>query len=262
MFFVSGRTFLEALRVAGLQMLVSQDVQENENRILVGIDRARDDSAHFLLTPEGSLSGYHADFDRPEVAAALYRVTAHAARARVGLLLGTCFEETVDGRPTCFNQVRVYSPEGDYLGFHAKILRCRRFDRPQAPEVDHYADAPLRTFDCHRIRFGVLICNDLWATPGFTTIPNPYLPLKLKDMGARVIFHAVNSGSDPAARPFHESSVHLWAAALALHIVEVNAARPDGAPVNARSGLVGPDGSRLLVVPDSSEQYFSCDIPL
>ena len=256
---------MDSLRIAGLQMLVDRDIDRNEERILAGIDRARNDEARFLLTPEGSLSGYWAGFDRDKLRFALERVVDHAAEARVGLLLGTCCEEIIDDKPLCFNQVRVYTPEGDYLGFHAKILRCQRLDRPANSEIDEYSDVPLRTFDWHDIRFGALICNDMWATPGFTRIPNPYLPLKLKEMGARVIFHAVNTGSHTPGglgRPFHETSVALWAKALTIPIVEANVACPDGKPTNARSGLVGPDGSRILPAPDRGEHYFCGEVPL
>ncbi len=250
----------DTLRVAGLQMPVLRDVAHNEEKIRAGIEGAAHDRAHFLLTPEGSLSGYRADFDRAEVAAALERVTAFAAEMKVGLLLGTCYEEMKEGRPACFNQVRVYSPEGDYLGFHAKILRCTSLESPGSGEMAQFAQSTLRTFEWHGIRFGALICNDMWATPGYTVMPNPYLPWKLKQMGAKVIFHAINSGVDQRTRPFHESTVELWARKLGIYIVEVNATPEDGKAVNACSGLVGPDGSKLLVAPDSGEQDFCGDI--
>jgi predicted amidohydrolase len=250
------------LRISGLQMLVAHDIAENERRITAGIERAAADRAHFLLTPEGSLSGYHPDFDRDEVAAAVARVAAVAKDAGVGLALGTCYKETDDGSEYCYNQARVYSPEGNYLGFHAKILRCSSLSHPGTGEMKDYVEGRLRTFEWRGIQFGVLICNDLWATPRWTTIPNPYLPWKLWQMGAQMVLHAIHSGRDQAHRPFHESSSELWARALSLPIVQVNAAPADGGPVNAASGAIGPDGERLLVVPDVGEQYFVCDLPI
>ncbi len=99
--------------LGGLQMPVTQAVPENEKRILSGIEQASGDGADFLLTPEGSLSGYHSGFDRKEVAEAAARLAEAARDAGVGLALGTCYKEIEDGKERCYNQVRVYSPEGD-----------------------------------------------------------------------------------------------------------------------------------------------------
>ena len=112
------------------------------------------------------------------------------------------------------------------------------------------------------MRFGVLICNDLWATPGYTVMPNPYLPWKLWQMGAQVIFHCVNSGHQTRNRAFHESSVALWAHALQIPIFQVNALSQTAEPINARSGAVLPDGARIPAVPDAGEQFFTCGIGL
>lgn len=247
------------LKVAGLQMFVRSDVGENESRIMAGVERAAGDGVDILLTPEGSLSGYRSDFDREEVAAAVERVRAGAADAGVGLALGTCYQEAEGDGEHCYNQVRVYTPEGEYLGYHAKILRCSWLSHPGTGEMRDFVEGRLRTFDWRGIRLGVLICNDLWATPGFTTMPNPYLPWKLKQMGAQVLLHAVNSGGDLRHRPFHQSSTELWARALEMPIVHVNAAA-EHRPVNAPSGVTGPDGTSVVAAPERGEQYFACEV--
>jgi predicted amidohydrolase len=123
-----------------------------------------------------------------------------------------------------------------------------------------FVEGVLRTFEWNGFRFGVLICNDLWATPGWTTIPNPYLPWRLKQLRAQFLLHAINSGRDQSLRPFHESSTELWARVLALPIVQVNAAPADGGPVNAPSGAVSAEGVREVRVPDCGEQYFVCEV--
>ena len=79
-------------------------------------------------------------------------------------------------------------------------------------------------------------------------------------MGAQVIFHAVNSGHHQRNRAFHESSVKLWAYALQIPILEVNALSTPDEPINARSGLVSPDGSYSPHVPDVGERFFTCEI--
>ena len=252
----------EMLIVAGIQMPVTNNVSENEELICTAIEKAAKDKADFLLTPEGSLSGYNAEFDREEVAAALERVTTFAKEKQVGLALGTCYKEIHKGKERCYNQVRIYSPEGEYLGSHSKILRCSSLQKPGTGEMAWYTKEPLRAFEWGGVRFGALICNDFWATPGCTTTPNPYLPWKLQRLGARFILHAVNSGHEQRYRPFHESSVELWASALKIYVVEVNAVRDEKIPINAGSGLVGPDGTRLVSAPDTGEQYFVCEIDL
>jgi hypothetical protein len=80
-------------------------------------------------------------------------------------------------------------------------------------------------------------------------------------MGAQLIFHHINSGTDQKYRDFQESSVNLWAKALGIYIVEVNAAGEKD-KTNASSGLVGPKGQRETIVPDVGEQFFTCKIPI
>ena len=256
------------LTVAGLQMLVSKDVAANERAIHRAIDQAAGVKADFLLTPEGSLSGYHPDFDRVTVVDAVERLARHAQEARVGLLLGTCYKTEEEGivgsepilkrHEFCYDQVRVYAPNGEYLGSHAKILLTSPIGHPGTGEMKSYVGGTLRTFTWDGICFGVLICNDLWATPGATTITNPYLAWRLKEMGAQMIFHSVNTAGTPLLyRPYHESNEELWAGALNIPIVTVNAANPDGAPTNCRASVVTPDGKRHCLAPDAGEQFFS-----
>ncbi|MFC2030254.1 carbon-nitrogen hydrolase family protein [Chloroflexota bacterium] len=252
----------ESVKISGLQMVVTHDVARNESRIVRGIEQASEQGSQFLVTPEGALSGYYAAFDREEVASATDRLAARAREVGIGLLLGTCYKEAEESGEHCYNQVRVYTPSGDYLGYHAKILRCSSLSHPGTGEMTDYVQGTLRTFDWDGMRFGVLICNDLWATPGHTIMPNPYLPWKLWQMGAQVIFHAVNSGHHWRNRAFHEASVELWSHALQVPILGVDALSNPEEPISAPSGLVSPDGTRTPLVPDLGEQFFTCEIAL
>jgi len=178
---------------------------------------------------------------------------------KVGLMLGTCYKELIKGKEFCFNQVRVYSPEGHFMGEYSKILRCSNLDIPGSGEMVEYVEGELKVFNWEGLRFGILICNDLWATPGYTTMPNPYLPWKLKQMGAQFIIHCINSGTVQLYRSFHESSAELWAFSTHIPILEVNAAQGNET-INAQSGLIDADGARSLRVPDSGEQFFTVRI--
>jgi predicted amidohydrolase len=255
------------LTVAGLQMLVSHDLAQNEEAIRSGITAAAEKKADFLLTPEVALTGFGSQFEREPVVAAAARLAEHAKKLRVGLLLGTGYKELEDSARAwvprkapqqeeyCYNMVRVYAPDGEFLGSHAKILLSSSLRHPGTVEMKDYIGGTLRTFAWNGLRFGVLICNDLWATPGSTSLPNPYLPALLKQMGAELIFHAVNSGHDPIYRPFHETSQALWARALHVPIVTANAVKSHETPTNCRSGVISPDGEHIHLAPDSGEDH-------
>lgn len=249
------------MKIAGTQMLVTDSISENRDRIIDALDQAAAGKVDFLITPEGALSGYCSNFDRSEMEEALGKVVKYAGRAHVGLLLGTCRKYDDDnGGEYCVNQALVYTPEGEFLGDYSKILLCTSLDNPGSGEMAEYRPGKLKTFVWKNIRFGVLICNDMWASPHCTVIPNPYLPLQLKNMGVEIIFHLINSGTDQRCRPFHESNVEIRARSLKLHIVECNAAKENGKAANARSGVVLPDGSRPEIVDPVGEQYFTSDL--
>jgi predicted amidohydrolase len=248
-----------SVKVAGYQMNVSKDIQTNKNKILTAMRNAANEGADFLATPEGSLSGYTSDFDQEQVQIALSEIESRAKDLNIGLLLGTCYKEIVGKIEYCYNQVRVYAPDGKFMGTYNKILRCSSLDFPGTGEMHDYVEGDLKTFTWNGQQFGILICNDLWATPGYTTMPNPYLPWKLKKLGVQFIVHCINSGTNQKYKPFHESSAELWALSLKIPILEINASF-DNRPVNARSGFINSNGERILTVPDLGEHLFVTEL--
>ena len=251
------------LRAAGCQMPVTGDVSANLGKILAAIERAADEGADILVTPEGSLSGYTHEFDRPAVEAGLDEVTAAARSAGVGLALGTCFVEP-DGR--CYNQLRFYDKGGEHLGYHAKILRCGSLDEPTEGEINDFAEAPLRTFDFGGLTVGGLICNDLWANPKCTPMPDPHLTQQLSRMGARVVFHAVNGGrggkSSELSWPYHETNLRMRAMAGRLWIVTVDNCAPTDVKCSAPCGVVSPEGDWAARTEPVGERFFSHTIEI
>ena len=169
------------LKVSGAQLDVTKDVDINVRNIINAIDTAGEQGADILLTPEGSLSGYTPKFDRNQVETALATVTGHAKSQGVGLALGTCYIESDE---LCYNQLRFYAKNGEYLGFHSKILRCGSMEAEPRGEINHYATTDLRTFEFEGITIGGLICNDFWANPCCTPVPDPHLAYQLSDTGA------------------------------------------------------------------------------
>ena len=115
---------------------------------------------------------------------------------------------------------------------------------------------------------GGLICNDLWANPQCTPGPDPHLTQQLAEMGARVIFHAVNGGRDGSdyARdviwPFHESNLLMRAKAGKVWIVTVDNCHPTDIPCSAPSGVIDPQGQWTVKAKPVGEQFFVHTIEL
>jgi len=253
------------IRVAGAQMPVTKDVAANERYIAAAIYFAAAEGADILLTPEGSLSGYTPQFDPATVEAALERVTAKAKAAAVGLALGTCYLEPDDGKR--YNQIRFYQPDGNFVGFHNKILRCGSLDDPPEGELRHYAARPLRTFQFNGITVGGLICNDMWANPGCTPMADPHLAQQLSAMGARIIFDAVNGGRDGGywsdiAWTYHECNLLMRAHAGGLWVVVADSCEPARLRCSCPSGVISPQGQWVCQARDHGPENFVCTIEL
>jgi predicted amidohydrolase len=251
------------LKVSAAQLPISADISQNTALIYRAIEQAAQEKADILLTPEGSLSGYTHEFDQGLLDAGLQEVTRLARQRKMGLALGTCFREA-DGQ--VYNQIRFYTPDGKYLGFHSKILRCKNMLEPgQTGEVDHFAEGKLRVLSFKGIPIGGLICNDLWANPAWTPMPDPHLTRQLKEMGARIIFHAVNGGRDGSSWSeviwqYHEANLRLRARADRLWIATVDNCAPLDLPCSAPSGVINPAGEWVCRLPPKGEQFGTYDI--
>jgi len=247
----------KSLRVAVAQIPVSRDVVTNVRTIGRAMDRAIAQNAEVLLTPEGSLSGYTHQFDQSQVERGLRQLIDKARSSGLALALGTCFVESEDGR--CYNQIRFYDGNGAFLGFHNKILRCGTMTTPPKGEIEHYAARPLRTFQLEGITIGGLICNDMWANPGCTPMPDPHLSQQLSQMRARIIFHAINggrNGSDWSRNvfwPFHEANLRIRARTGKVWIVTADNCAPTNIPCSAPSGILKPDGHWAIQAPHQGE---------
>jgi predicted amidohydrolase len=247
------------IKVAGAQIPVVADIDSNVKAIERAIDYAASEKADILITPEGSLSGYTHKFDVSSAKKALEYITQKAQKLNLGLALGTCFVESDE---KCYNQIRFYKPDGKYLGFHSKTLTCGSMTDPPQGEINNYAIQFLRTYDFNGICIGGLICNDLWANPGCTPIPDPHLTQQLSKIGAKIIFHAVNGGrsdsewSDVAWR-YHESNLRMRANAGKIWIVTVDNCHPTNLRCSSPSGVINPKGDWVYQTESKGEQFFS-----
>jgi len=255
---------LAKIRVAGAQIPVTLDVAQNVSVLRRAIAYATAERADILLTPEGSLSGYTPAFDRAAVEQGLQHVTACARESGVGLALGTCFAEADGVR---YNQIRFYRSDGTYLGFHSKTLTCGTWAVPPQGEINDYGIAPLRTFDYDGIRLGGLICNDLWANPECTPVPDPHLSQQLVRLGARILLHAVNGGRDGSpwsqvAWQYHDANLRMRARSGRVWVVTVDSCYPPGIPCSAPSGVVAPNGDWVCQAPPQGNAFFVHTIEL
>ena len=241
------------------------DIGANLLDIKEAVAQAADENSDIVLTPEGALSGYHHRFDCAQLKDALMELEAFAAARRMGLALGTCMEEA-DGLR--YNELRFYAPSGEYLGCHTKTLLCGSGEPLQGKleEINCYATKPLRVFDFMGVTVGGLICNDLWANPGCTPMPDTHLTRQLARMGAKIVFQAVNGGRDASTiakgldRRFHEVHVLMKARADGLVICTVDNAAPECIGVSSLGGIAAPDAAWLHTLPDRGRQVATFDI--
>jgi predicted amidohydrolase len=108
---------------------------------------------------------------------------------------------------------------------------------------------------------GGLICNDLWANPGCTPMPDPHLSQQLAARGVKILFHAVNGGRDGSEWSqvnwhYHEANLRMRAAAGRIWIVTVDSCYPPHLPCSAPSGVVAPDGTWACRAEAQGEQFF------
>jgi predicted amidohydrolase len=238
---------MATLRVSGVQMSVSPKLEDNLPKILDHIKRS---DADFIVFPEMSLTGYHGDFSDKATDAAWNQIATACRKACVTAIIGTGCRE--DG--ATYIQSRIYSDTGDLAGTHEKLVPTKGDREFCAPGEE------LRVFDhSSGLRYGCLICNDLWVTPGCGPYPDPRLAYQLGQRGAQVIFHSIASGTSSVHTPYHESNLVLRAMEGGLYIVTANAAH-DGKEVNALSGVVSPEGTWLAQCPREGEHSYAFDI--
>lgn len=253
---VTGQT-KTTLRVATAQIPVSNDILKNSATIIRALHFAIKEDAEVLLTPEGALSGYRPKFDQAVVDKELKKIVKLASDAGIALALGTCFVEPDDKK--CYNQIRFYDRSGKFLGYHSKTLLCGSFSDPPQGEINDYTTSPLRTFEIKGIRVGGLICNDMWANPQCTPMPDPHLSQKLSKAGAKIIFLAINGGRDGGSWseevnwPYHEVNMRMRAAAGRVWVVSADNSFPHTAPCSAPSGILKPNGQWAKQAPRKGE---------
>ena len=223
-------------RITLAQVPVTEDVAKNLEYAREALAQAERDGARWVFFPEMFLSGYYGGFRQEEVARAFEEVCGLCRKAQISGLISTGWKE----QGKILDQVRIVNPQGECVADYAKRLLCygEAYLAPGETPLVHALNG---------LKFGTLICNDLWVTPGFSDGPNPHLSLQIARAGAQVIFQAVNSGNDQRYRSYHESNQFLRAAEAKCPIVAVNAF--EAPEINATSGVVGTEFAHLVTLP-------------
>jgi predicted amidohydrolase len=180
----------KTMRFGGAQMPVTPFQETNITAIKTAIDWAADNNVDYLITPEASLSGYAVNYcERPELLeAGLKEIQLHAASKQVGLCLGTLWLEQQDHNiPVKRNQIRFYTPQGQFLGTVDKHV-LTPLDLEIGIVSSDGLSGVLIPVDDRVIPTVGLICADLY---GHMSLQGG-LPQRLFNMGARIAIHATN----------------------------------------------------------------------
>ncbi|MCU0869894.1 MAG: NAD+ synthase, partial [Burkholderiales bacterium] len=171
------------MRVALAQIdCVLGDIAGNAARVLDACQRARAAGAGIVLTPELSICGYPPEdlLLRPDFVADCERAVAELATRSRGLVVVVGHPRRHAGR--LFNAASVLRDGHVIATYHKRDLpnytvfdEVRYFDRGDAPCV----------FEHDGVRFGVVICEDIWGPDG---------PKTARDRGGATL-------DDPAPRP-------------------------------------------------------------
>ncbi len=240
-----------AFIVAAAQMTSRPTVGEAADALARVIRRAARAGARHLVTPEMILTGYSAAFRQQERDRAIAETLAPICK-EYGITVSVGAGNYRDGRNRMsrrpFIQNAIIGPDGRALGVHNKTIPTKgdlKWCRRGLPR-------DLRVFRSGGLTFGVTICNDFWATPGFTGLPDVDVPSRLARMGAKVILHSIASGHNGHYRDFHTKRMEERAIRAGVWVVSANRAA-GGKPVNAPSGILDPAGRWIARAPVKGE---------
>lgn len=200
------------IRLAGAQIPCTDSLEKNITHIKNAITWAGENSVDYLLTPEGSLSGYFPDWDIykgrtfNDILCAEREVVDYAVSNKVGLALGTMWGETDDRFEIGYrkeNQIRFYSNEGELLGKTNKIYTLPEWDQTIPGEVLPKIDMK---FPKQNFWATGLICNDFWGGPLLNKINLPLYAID--EQYTHVIFHATNGFRGEL--PTYDEITDLW----------------------------------------------------
>lgn len=255
------------IRFAGAQIPCSSNLVQNIKTIKQAIDWAVDNQVDYLITPEGSLSGYTKGFDTPELIQGLAEIEQYAAN-KVALCLGTMWVEKEGEFDVKRNQIRFYNKDGTFNTAVDKTIVTPRDGELGIVAADQTFLVPLLDYknaDGYPLAAGAFICNDFYGRPNY-----PELPRTAFYNGAKLFIHATNADRgvgelyDKIMDDWHTSHLQMTAYLASVPVITVdNSCTPDGTtwngPTSSQSGvLIG--GEWVVKVPRTGTHYFYHDL--
>jgi predicted amidohydrolase len=256
------------MKITVSQQPVFASIKENLECILDVLNTHKD--SDWILTPEGSLSGYCANVchegteeQKGEYFEALSVLEKYLQENKRSIALGTGHYEQ-DGFP--YNQIRYY-----YQGQLVSAYNKQLLTRTHTGLGENYYYLPglhsmITQLSESGPTVGSLICNDAWAFPSASPKGNPYLWNDYRD--ADFVFVSANCNTeefDPVIYNYHESHLQMFAK-LNSQIVFVANACTDMVGgviehrVQAPSGIIDPNGEWIAKCNDTGMDTVSMEI--
>jgi predicted amidohydrolase len=256
------------MKFTASQQPVFADIKENLECIIDVLETNKD--SDWILTPEGSLSGYcvnqtHEKNDST-YSESLKELETYLLNNRRNLALGTGHIEP-DGMP--YNQVRVYRQGVLQVAYNKQLLT-----NDVGAMGEYYYYLPGNTCNyfyldmVDRFKASALICNDVWAFPRMSPNGNPYFYRQISEAGAKVVFVSVNCCTDEfdeTVYNFHESHLRTLSKHFNIHTV-VSSACTDmkgneyNGKIQCPSGIIDPNGEWIKKCKDTGMDSVSVEI--
>lgn len=259
---------MNTIRFAGAQIPCSSDLNKNVETLKKALDWAFDNSIDYLVTPEGSLTGYIPDFDTKnrrtfkDVQDAADIVTEYARSKNIGLFLGTLWIENRNEKNQREDQIRYYDKSGKFSGSHTKMYRADY----ENTEPNFPVDNMIVSDKGGNLNALGMICNDFWGGPMYRMMA---LPLLAEDLMSHIIVHSTNGfrGEEPEydqiMNVWHEGNLRMFSFYLGIPILTVdNCWLTNGdeyqGPTSSQSGVL-IHGDWVVKAPRTGTQYFYYD---
>lgn len=256
------------IRLGGAQIPCTKDIDQNVKTLKDALTWASENNVDYLVTPEGSLSGYTLTFaeDLQKLKDALRQIENFAAEKKVGLFLGTLWVEDYDGNHVRRNQIRFYDKEGVLRGVTNKIIL-----------TDHDTDIGIMEGQSPNymvikegddfIPVGGFICNDLYGREGFPNLPNIAFI-----NGVSLFVHSTNAERgkdqlyDSVTNDWHNAHLRIVSYLAGVPLITVdNSCLMDGeewnGPTSSPSGVVIA-GDWKVQAARVGHHYFYHDLPI
>ena len=260
------------IRFGGAQIPCTDSLENNLEILKKSIDWASKNEVNYLLTPEGSLSGYIKDFDSrngltfDDILSAEKSLIEYSKEKNVGLILGTMWIENHTTTPHRENQQRFYSPKGEFLGKTNKTYIIPEYD--QTVPNGHIDNVILSHQSTELSALG-LICNDFWGGPIENKVS---LPMLAPQLGSHIILHSTNGyrsedkNYSSLTNDWHNGCLRIFSWSLNLPIITVdNCWTMHGkewqGSTSSESGVL-IKGQWKTSVPRTGTQYFYYDFSI